>query len=111
MSRIDNIYNSILEDSTTTNEEKVDKLYEIHKEIDKINDQDFRKAITMFDYCKDCNKYYWVYEWTEDYKTQKTQRCLNPFAGYLDRYEYEEYEGLFKVKICPCGHCKIIEEI
>lgn len=111
MSKIDNIYNKILEDPITTNEEKVNKLYETHRQISEINDQDFKKAITMFDYCKECNKYYWVHEWTEDYIKQKTRRCLNPFDGYLDKYEYEEYEGLFKTKVCPCNHYKIIEEI
>lgn len=106
---VDNIYNNILNSTSMTNTEKVNTLIAVHKEINKINDEDFKEAYKKFKYCPQCKEYYLTSQWIKNCITQKTSRRKYPCDP--ENFDYEEYIGLFLASICPKGHSKIENEI
>ena len=111
MGVIDNIYEKILNDTSMTNDKKVELIEGLYEEIDEINTTNYHSAISLFKYCSECKKYHLAKDFTKDIVEREVSRLTNPYNLYLEKPEYELRRVLFYASICPEGHVLIEREI
>ena len=108
---INNIYEKILNNTSMTNDKKVELIEELHEEINKINEIDYDDAISLFKYCSKCKKYHLAEDFTEKIVEREVTRLANPYNLYLEEPEYKLRKVLFHASVCPEGHILLEREI
>lgn len=106
------VIKDIIEDKTSSTEEKINFLDELLKDIDlgkKILNREFK-------YCEDCDDYYLTKSFTEEIaseiasKEEKISAYIDPINSRGNEY-IDEIIAIITYSVCPKGHKHEINKI